>query len=62
MYFKQFFKTPDARSLACRDLEESKRLLLSMQSTAEHAVKMVEYYEGVVTRLSNYIQKETTQG
>lgn len=41
MYFKQFFKTPDARSLACRDLEESKRLLLSMQSTAEHAVKRV---------------------
>ena len=62
MYFKQFFKTPDARSLACRDLEESKRLLLAMQSTAEHAVKMVEYYEGVVNRLSNYIQKETTQG
>lgn len=59
MNLLQFFKTPDATSLASRDLEEAKRNLLAAQSTAEHAAKMAEYYQGVITRLSAYIQAET---
>ena len=59
--FKQVFKVPSALSIASRELEEAKRSLLATQATAEHSAKMVEYYEGVVTRLSNYIKVETSQ-
>ena len=57
----RIFKTPDAITLASRDLEEAKRQLLVTQAQAEHATKMVEYYQGVVTRLSNYVQSEVNQ-
>ena len=52
------FRTPSAMEIAQRDLEEAKRALLDQQATAEHAAKMVEYYQGVVTRLSNYVQQD----
>lgn len=58
--FKQMFKVPSALSIASRELEEAKRNLLATQATAEHAALMVEYYSGVVTRLSNYIKVETS--
>ena len=61
MKLVHLFKTSDAITIASRDLEEAKRNLLSMQSAAEHAAKMVEYYEGVVNRLSNYVQSEVSQ-
>lgn len=61
MKLVHLFKTPDAITIASRDLEEAKRNLLSMQSAAEHAAKMVEYYEGVVNRLSNYVRAEVNQ-
>ena len=61
MKITRLFKTPDAVTLASRDLEEAKRQLLVTQSQAEHSVKMVEYYQGVVTRLSQYVQSELAQ-
>ena len=61
MKLKQIFKTPDAVTLASWDLEEAKRQLLMAQAQAEHSAKMVEYYQGVVTRLSNYVQSEVRQ-
>ena len=62
MNIARFFKTPDAVTLASRDLEEAKRQLLVTQAQAEHSAKMVEYYQGMVSRLSNYVQKEMNQG
>ena len=62
MNITRFFKTPDAVTLASRDLEEAKRQLLVTQAQAEHSAKMVEYYQGMVSRLSNYVQKEMDQG
>ena len=59
MKFIRMFKTPDAVSIASRDLEEAKRALLATQAQAEHATKMVEYYQGVINRLLAYIQTET---
>ena len=59
--FKQVFKTPSALIIASRELEEAKRNLVATQATAEHAAKMVEFYSGVVNRLSNYIKIETSQ-
>ena len=62
MNITRIFKTPDAITLASRDLEEAKRQLLVTQAQAEHSAKMVEYYQGMVSRLSNYVQKEMNQG
>lgn len=53
------FHTPTALELAQRDLEDAKRLLLEQQAVAEHAAKMVEFYEGMIARLINYVQAET---
>lgn len=61
MDIARIFKIPDAITLASRDLEEAKRQLLVTQAQAEHATKMVEYYQGVVSRLSNYVQAEASQ-
>ena len=61
MNITRFFKTPDAVTLASRDLEEAKRQLLVTQAQAEHSTKMVEYYQGVVNRLSKYVQSEMSQ-
>ena len=61
MKFFRMFKTPDAISIASRDLEEAKRALLVTQAQAEHATKMVEYYQGVVKRLTTYVQTSGNQ-
>ena len=61
MFFKQVFKVPSALSIASRELEDAKRDLLAYQANAEHAAKMVEYYQNLVSRLSEYIKIETTQ-
>lgn len=58
MKFSNLFKVPSAHQLAVRDLENAKRDLLATQAAAEHQAKMVEYYQGVVARLSVYIQTE----
>ena len=61
MKLTRLFKTPDAVTLASRDLEEAKRQLLVTQAQAEHSAKMVEYYQGVVSRLSNYVQSDVAK-
>ena len=58
MKFSNPFKVPSAHQLAVRELENAKRALLATQAAAEHQAKMVEYYQGVVARLSVYIQTE----
>lgn len=50
------FRTPSAKELAQRQLQEVERLLLDTHSQAEHAQKMAEYYQGVVNRLTAYVQ------
>lgn len=62
MKFPKLFRTPSAREIAQRDLEEAKRVLLNQQAAAEHAAKMVEYYQGVVQRLTTYISQENAVG
>lgn len=59
MFLKNLYKVPSALCIAQRDLEEAKRTLLVAHTTAEHANKMVEYYEGVVSRLTGYIKVES---
>lgn len=52
------FRAPSAQSLALRELEESKRELLSAQSHAEYAVQLTAYNQARIKRLSAYLQKE----
>ncbi len=59
MKFSNPFKVPSAHQLAVRELENAKRALLATQAAAEHQAKMVEYYQGMVSRLSLYIRTET---
>ena len=54
----KLFKAPDAHTMAFRDLEEAKRRLLQTQAIAEHETKMVEYYQGVISRLTKYVHGE----
>ena len=58
--FKQIFKVPTALTIASRELENAKRELLASQAAAEHAALTVNYYRGLVTRLSTYIKEEST--
>ena len=62
MKFPKLFRTPSAAEIAQRDLEEAKRILLTQQAAAEHAAKMVEYYQGVVQRLTVYVSQENAVG
>ena len=59
LLLKKLIKNPSSVELAKEDLEIAKRELLAMQSQAEHSAKMVEYYKGVIKRLSEYLKTET---
>ena len=61
MRITQLFKTPSAQQIAMRDLENAQRDLLTAQANAEHSVKMVEYYQGLITRLSQYVSDGVNQ-
>ena len=61
MKFPNPFKAPSAHQLAVRDLENAKRDLLATQAAAEHQAKMVEYYQGIVSRLTAYIRSEAQE-
>lgn len=55
-----WFRTPSARTIAQRQLEEAERALLDTHAQAEHAQKMAEYYEGVIRRLKTYVNQENS--
>lgn len=58
MRLTQLFKVPSAHQIAIRDLKNAQRELLTAHATAEHAAKMVEYYSGMVNRLSQYVNTQ----
>ena len=53
-FFKSISAPPSASQIAQRDLAEAERQLLATQAQAEHAAKMVEYYQNLVDRLRQY--------
>lgn len=57
----QIFKTPSAHQIAIRELENAQRELLTAHATAEYSAKMVEYYQGMVARLSKAVSTNTQQ-
>ena len=55
---KKLWATPSPESIALRELEESRRELLSAQTSQEYAAKMAEFHKGKIKRLTLFL-KET---
>ena len=51
------FRKPTAKEIAARDLEDSRRSLLTHQAASEYHTKMAEYYRGVELRLSRFLKE-----
>ena len=51
------FRKPSALAIAATDLEEAKRHFLKSVSSAEFHAFQAAYYQGVVERLTDYIQE-----
>lgn len=58
MKIKNLLRAPSIESVALRELEAAKRDLLQMQDTQEYAAKMVQFYQGKITRLTAYLKTE----
>ena len=56
--FIQTFRKPSAASIAQRELEEAQRQALAHRSAAEYHLKLSEYSDGLVKRLTAYIKNQ----
>ena len=56
-WFMSIFRKPSALTIAATDLEEAKRHFLRSVSAAEFHAFQAVYYQGVVERLTDYIQE-----
>jgi hypothetical protein len=59
-FIKSLFAPPSPESIALRELEESRRELLSAQTSQEYAAKMAEFHKGKIKRLTAFL-KETME-
>ncbi len=57
-WFTKKFALPAAAEIARRELEDAQRELLTAQSGAEYAARMVEYHQARIKRLKAYIAQE----
>lgn len=55
--FSRFFRTPTAREIAQRDIEEARRKFLAEKAAAEYHEKLAEYYAGVEKRLNQFVRQ-----
>lgn len=55
---RSIYVLPSARVLAIKELEDSKRKLLEMESSLDYAQSMCNYYKSKITRLSVYLKTE----
>lgn len=56
---KLLYQTPNAETLAVRELDNAKRALLEAQSAKEYAESMCKYHDARIKRLSSYLQLAT---
>lgn len=54
---KWFYEQPSPESIALREFEESRRRLLEAHTQQEYALKMVEYHQNRIKRLSAYLKE-----
>ena len=57
---KLLYAPPSPEVIALRELEESRRELLSAHTQQEYSLKMVEFHKGKVKRLTAFL-KETME-
>jgi hypothetical protein len=53
---KSIYAPPSPETLALRELEESRRELLSAYNQQEYATKMVEFHKGKIKRLTAFLK------
>lgn len=58
-YIKHIYTPPSAETLALRELEEARRMLLESQSAREYADSMCKYHEARIKRLTAYLHTAT---
>lgn len=55
---RSVYVLPSARVLAIKELEDSKRKLLEMETNLDYAQSMCNYYKAKINRLSVYLKTE----
>lgn len=53
---KALYEPPSPETLALRELEESRRELLSAHTQQEYAAKMVEFHKNKIKRLTLFLK------
>lgn len=61
-FIKSIYAPPSPESMALRELEESRRELLSAQTNQEYSAKMAEFYNGKIKRLTKYLKDTMQEG
>lgn len=54
---KSLYAPPSPETLALRELEESRRELLSAHTQQEYAAKMVEFHKNKIKRLTAFLKE-----
>lgn len=54
---RSVYVLPSARVLAIKELEDSKRKLLEMESSLDYAQSMCYYYNTKISRIENFLKK-----
>lgn len=58
-FIKEFWCHPTPHTLALRELEESKRELLTAHTSQEYSLKMVEYHRNKIRRLTAFLKEKS---
>jgi len=58
-FIKEFWCHPTPQTLALRELEESKRELLTAHTNQEYSLKMVEYHRNKIKRLTLFLKEKS---
>lgn len=58
-FIKELWCHPTPQTIALRELEESRRELLAAHTNQEYALKMVEYHQGKIKRLTLFLKEKS---
>ena len=58
-FIKSMWSHPTPQTLALRELEESKRELLTAHTNQEYSLKMVEYHRNKIKRLTLFLKEKS---
>jgi hypothetical protein len=58
-FIKSMWSYPTPQTLALRELEESRRELLTAHTNQEYSLKMVEYHRNKIKRLTLFLKEKS---